>query len=129
MEEKKNTPKNPSPETPKTEIDTILQAMMKKEAALKEGASKGTNGEKAPLSNLKTVLSRADADALISTPQTPAAKSDKEETNTTTALKSPKKEINPTATLLSSGDFLKTGPIAELDALIKTHKAAKSKEN
>ena len=129
MEEKKNTPKNPPPETPRTEIDTILQAMMKKEAALKEGTSKETADGRAPLNNLKTILSRADANALTSTPETPAAKSNKKETHIAAAFKPPKKEINPGKSLFSDRDFLKTGPIAELDALIKTHRATKSKEN
>ena len=124
MEEIKNTPKNSSEKPTKTEIDTLLKEMMKKDIGktpLPDPAD-----SKTPLENLKGILSQADAGAGAKAPGKdmtdtlpPVKQLVFKETNAKTTPKSPIQEKKSLPSLESDA-------VVRLDELIAAHRAKKA---
>jgi len=124
MEEKKTQPGSSSPKASHSEISTILQSMIKE-----EGTPPSPVDAKTPLGNLKNILSRADASATSRT----SGQETKETVPPVISVKtvdteknlSPKLPIPPKTSLPL--DIFSSGPVAELERLIKTHRAGSLK--
>jgi len=106
MEEKKAQPETP-PRKTDPEINSILQSMMKEKESKPAGET--------ALNNLKSVLLKAD-EAALSVPHQPT----KDPASPTVSVKI----VNETPNIKApSSDSLSPGPIKELDALIRAHRA------
>ena len=131
MEEKKNSPESSSSDHPPADIDSLLKEMVKKAGpAQNENPPADTktpsSGDQVQLTNLKNILSHADA--AVATPLLLKAEI-REDAPIKATIDETAKNSQPTPeiSLSMNLDFLTSGPVAHLDELLKAHRAKKLK--